>query len=128
MVLIDTSFYISLSFEHDANHKKAQKIIPYLKDKVTTEDILKETLTLISQRKGKKASIRFYNYLLEDTEIFPVESKHFELGLQIFLDPKLNKNISVVDCTTASICKEKGILKIVTFDSHFKSFSLKTTP
>src|SRR3989337_4561953 len=107
MILIDTSFYISLSFEHDSNYKRAKKIKVNLKNKATTEDILKETLTLISQRKGKKASIRFYNYLLEDTEIFPVESKHFELGLQIFLDPKLNKKISVVDCTTAAVCKDK---------------------
>src|SRR3990167_3179846 len=103
MVLSDTSFYISLSFEHDSNHKKAQKIIAGLKDKVTTEDILKETLTLISQRKGKTASIRFYNYLQEDTEIFPVEDKHFGHALQIFLDPKLNKDISVVDCTTVAV-------------------------
>src|SRR3990170_9110123 len=129
MIIIDSNFYIALAKDDDPNHKQAANIIKKINaSKGTTEDILKETLTVINQRNGKQASIKFYEYILEDTEIFPVESKHFELGLQIFLDPKLNKNIPVIDCTTATVCKDKGIQKIVTFDSHFKSFSLKTIP
>ena len=127
MKFIDTSFYLSATVESDSNNPKAKKIEEKIKnDEVcTSEDVLKEILTLISQRQGKEASIAFYNKLVIEAIIIPITSDIFVKALEIFLSPKLNKDISLIDCVTAAICKDKGIKKIVAFDSHFKKLGLE---
>src|SRR3989344_6018824 len=117
MKFIDTSFYLSATVESDSNNPKAKKIEEKIKnDEVcTSEDVLKEILTLISQRQGKEASIAFYNKLVIEAIIIPITSDIFVKALEIFLSPKLNKDISLIDCTAAAICKDKGIKEIVAF-------------
>lgn len=131
-VLIDSSFYIALVYTNDTNHLKAKKLVPDLAPtkytQLTTEDFLKETLTTISQRVGKAVSIDFYNALTTNTQIISVTPAHFHEGLQTFLEPNLNKNISLVDCIASIVCRDIRADAIVTFDSHFRRLKLKTIP
>ncbi len=129
MIFIDASFYISLSLYTDTNHKKAVRIAPYIKQqKITSEDILKETLTVISQRQGKSTSMKVSNEIASDTKILPVTSTRFHSGLELFTEKDLQKDISLIDCISAAICHELKIKQILTFDPHFRSFGLKTLP
>ncbi|MBI4064830.1 type II toxin-antitoxin system VapC family toxin [Candidatus Gottesmanbacteria bacterium] len=124
-ILIDASFYVSLALDTDTNHLKALKMVPKVIDfKVTTEDFIKETLTIISQRKGKRFCTSFYNSIL-DTEVYPVTTSVFQSGLRIFLGSKLNKDISLIDCIGSVVYKEVGASGILTFDSHFKDLGCK---
>lgn len=131
-VLIDSSFYIALVYTSDTNHLKAKKLVPDLAPpkytQVTTEDFLKETLTTISQRAGKTASIDFYKALMTNTQMIAVTPTHFREGLQVFLHPNLNKDISLIDCIAAAVYQDIHADVIVTFDRHFKSLQVKTLP
>ncbi|MBI3576490.1 PIN domain-containing protein [Candidatus Gottesmanbacteria bacterium] len=129
MIFLETSFLISLFVDADSNHQKARIRYPSgEKGLVTSEDNLKEALTVISQRRGRTASIDAYQQVIRDCDLLPVSSERFRAGLNLFLNPKLQKDISLIDCITAAICKELKIKKILTFDYHFKSFGLHLFP
>ncbi len=126
MIFLDSSFFISLFVNTDSNYSRARNHYPTgKKELVSSEDILKETLTFISQRRGRKASIDAYQQILTDCALLPVSSERFQAGLKLFLNPKLSKDISLIDCTTVAICKELHIHEVLAFDKHFKEFGLK---
>lgn len=123
MIFIDTSFYIAIALSTDSNHKKALAQLGKVEeDTVTSEDVIKETLTIISQRLGKTASQDFYTEIRAVSTIVPVTSEHYLAGLTQFLSSKTPKDISVIDCTSMAICTHLGIKKILTFDKHFRTF------
>jgi len=130
-ILVDSSFYIASLLPEDSNHESVKKIVQNLnkeRSEITTEDFLKEALTIISQRLGRKTAIDFYERLLETTYIAQITSEHFQKGLSIFLDPALNKNISLIDCIASIVYNEIGVDVILTFDRHFQKLDLKVIP
>lgn len=128
-MLVDSSLFIAFTLDTDLNHQKAARSFhPSLKTTCTTEDIIKETLTVISQRKGRLFAIEFFQGISQDIAILPVGTTRFQAGLQLFLNPKLQKDISLIDCTTAAICKELRIQRILSFDPHFRAFGLTIVP
>lgn len=128
MIFIDASFFISFAIDTDPNHTKALTNFPTKQNRITSEDVIKETLTVISQRKGKKFCIDFFDGIKEDTTILPISSQRYQEGLKLFLDPGLQKDISLIDCISAAVCKERGMKKILTFDRQFRSFGLTVVP
>lgn len=128
-LIIDSSFYVSLVIDGDVNHLRALVAAKKITGmKFTTEDFLKETLTVVSQRQGKFAAEVFYKYVITDTEILPVTTELFYAGLAKFLNPKLNKNASLVDCIGAAIYEDIRADAVATFDVHFKSLGVKVIP
>lgn len=129
MIFVDTSFLVAFFGDIDPNAGKAlefwSKVGP---EKVTSEDILKETLTILSQRVGRAGSIAAYDKIIEEFIILPVPSERYRAGLKLFLNPKLQKNVSLIDCISAAICHELGIKRILSFDGHFKALGIKTLP
>lgn len=120
---------MSLAIETDTNHLRAHLAAKKITGtKFTTEDFLKESLTVVSQRQGKQAAGIFFEYVISDTEILPVTTKLFHIGLEKFLDPKLNKNISLIDYIGAAIYEESQADAIASFDDHFKLLGLKVIP
>lgn len=129
MIVIDTSFFVSLFLARDPHASKAEALYPTIyEEKVVTEDILKETLTVISQRVGKRGSIDAYQRIAADCTILPVPSDRFAAGLTRFLDPKTPKDISLIDLITTSVCHELGIRRILSFDRHFQRLGLTVIP
>jgi predicted nucleic acid-binding protein len=130
MILIDSSFLISHSLESDRNYERAHKIFASLpeEEQAVTEDILKETLTVISQRRGREYCIKLYEQSSIKFTVLPVSSDDFQAGLKLFLNPKLQKNVSVIDCVSAAICHKLGIKRILSFDSDFQLLGLKVVP
>lgn len=129
MMFIDSSFFISFAIDTDANHLKASKNFPQQEEKpVTSEDIIKETLTVISQRKGKKFCIDFFKGIREDIIILEISSKRYHEGLKFFLDHQLQKDISLIDCISAALCKSLRIKTILSFDRHFKTLGFTVQP
>lgn len=128
MTFIDASFFIAFAIDTDPNHRKALANVSIKENPVTSEDVMKETLTVISQRKGKKFCIDFFDGISENIVILPVSSQRYQEGLKNFLDLQLQKDISLIDCISAAICKELKIKKILTFDRQFRSFGLTVIP
>lgn len=128
-LIIDSSFYLALAIDSDTNHLRALIAAKKISGaKITTEDFLKETLTVISQRQGKQAAGVFYQYVISDTEILPITTELFYIGLEKFLSPKLNKNISLIDCIGAAVYEDIRADAIASFDDHFKLLGLKVAP
>ena len=130
-LLIDTSFWVSLFWPEDFNHSQAQKKAQQVSGKYNlfvSDDILKETLTVISQRCGKTESRQAFTAISNQCQILPTDRDVFQNALTTFFYPKLQKDISVIDCETANIAKEKGMEFILTFDPHFKSLGLTPLP
>ncbi len=129
MIFIDTSFLVSFAIDTDSNHIRALSVrINSLKAQHTSEDIVKEALTVISQRKGKQFCIEFFAEISQNLTILPVNTDHFQAGLDLFLQPKLPKDISLIDCISVALCRELNIKKILSFDSHFRSLGLRPLP
>ncbi|OGG28792.1 hypothetical protein A2973_01980 [Candidatus Gottesmanbacteria bacterium RIFCSPLOWO2_01_FULL_49_10] len=129
MIVIDTSFFISLFLAKDPRASKAEEIYPTIhEEKVVTEDILKEALTIVSQRVGKAGSIDAYRRIARDCTILPVSPDRFSAGLTRFLDPKTPKDISLIDCITTAVCRDMGIKRILSFDRHFRALGLTVYP
>ena len=129
MIFVDTSFLVAFAVDGDPHHAKAKKELPSIDEqKCISEDVVKETLTVVSQRKGKPFCIEYFEGIGENYVMLPVNTERYQAGLNIFLDRKLQKNVSLIDCTSAAICHELGIRKILTFDDHFKLLGLKVVP
>ena len=128
-LIIDSSFYVSLALDTDSNHLRAHLAAKKITGtKFTTEDFLKESLTVVSQRQGKQASRIFFEYVISDTEILPVTTRLFHIGLEKFLQPELNKNISLIDCIGAATYEDIRADAIASFDSDFKLLGVKVIP
>lgn len=129
MIFVDSSFLISLLLEHDSNYHKARNTwLSVNEETVISEDILKEILTVVSQRKGRKSCIEAYRKIIEENILTAPDKEHFQSGLQLFLNPKLQKDISLIDCISAAICKKLRIKTILTFDRHFRTLGLTVRP
>lgn len=128
-LLVDTSFFVALALPSDPNHIPARKLFKTIFAKRnyvdTTEDFIKETLTIVSQRAGKAIAMDFYRLIETVTRIIPVTSKYYQAGLEIFLNPKLNKNVSLIDCVGAAVYEDIRADAIATFDDHFKALGVK---
>lgn len=125
-IFFDASYYVSLANKNDSNHHRSISISKTLENKphypFISNFIFLETVTIISQRAGRKKSILFGEYLKNKIEIVKItdllEQKTWELFKQI-----KDKDVSFVDCSTLAVLKEKNITQIVTFDHHFEKFS-----
>ena len=75
MIFADSSFLITLAMDIDPNHNKALGAIPVDdQGRTTCEDVIKETLTVISQQKGKKFCIEFFDGISREYVILPATS------------------------------------------------------
>lgn len=129
MMFTDSSFFIAVALSSDGHHAKAVNALSQIpKPLITSEDVVKETLTIISQRLGKQKCIEFFKRVLATTKILPITSDRFHRGLEIFLRADLQKDISLIDCITATIAAEIGVKTILTFDRHFKTFGITVQP
>lgn len=127
-LIIDSSYWISFFWSDDPNHTKSNKIAQIVSGKyvlLTSEDILKETLTVISQRCGRLESQKAYEAICNQCEILPTTKEVFQMALQHFFNPKLQKDISVIDCEIAIMTKTNNIRYVLTFDPHFRYLGCK---
>ena len=122
-LLIDTSYWISVLWDQDTNHEKALRIARAVQNKYvlfTSEDVLKETLTVLSQRLGKKSVQKAYRAICEQCEIVHTSSEDFEMSLEIFFSLS-KKDVSLIDCELAHHFQKEGYDALLTFDKHFSS-------
>lgn len=128
-IFIDTDALIALNDSSDLLHKKALKtlkkisqfdFIPYL-----STNILLESLTIVSQRIGKKQAILLLKELRSGkyTVVHPNEKLVFTAE-EIFKSIK-SKNVSYSDCLSFAIARAHGIEWVFSFDLHFRKQGFK---
>lgn len=128
-VFVDTDVFVALNDKSDRLHEKVTEILEKIAGlrlrPFTSTNVLLETLTIISQRVGKRESLLLLDELRSGKYqiVHPAE----ELVLQaedIFRSIK-SKNVSYSDCLNFAIAKAYNIDWIFSFDVHFKKQGFK---
>ena len=120
-IFADTNFFVALFHPADALHEDARQIATVCSAASTlfviSNFIFLETVTVLSQRRGKDIAIAAGNYLLSNPFI---EVVHVDEALQretwnIFRNTPA-KNTSFVDASIMAILKVEEISTLLTFD------------
>lgn len=120
-IFADTSTLVSLYSKTDSNHAKAVQIIKSYKNNplIISKYIFAETVTILSQREGKKQSIKV-GEVLKNVYVWADINQEIEnLAWEIF-KKQTSKNVSFVDCTTIALYQDGAFDKLFSFDSDFK--------
>ena len=122
MIFIDSGFLIALFIAKDRWHRKAVKLIDNIeklpkKDKILSNLIIEEIVTMIGSLIGAKEAVEVYNYIHDNYTIFAENKELYDNSMGIFL--KYDATLSLTDSTNVEIMKKLGIHKIVSFDSDF---------
>lgn len=119
MIFIDSSFFIAAMNKKDQWHQNAGEILPIIKneEKIISELILSESVTLIGSLFGVKTGLKLFNYILDNHEIHYLDKNLIFDAMEIFL--KYNGTLSFADSVSVQIMKDLQIEKIVSFDSDF---------
>ncbi len=119
MIFIDASFFIAAINKNDQWNEKAGKILPTIRreEKVTSELILSESVTLIGSLFGGKTGLKLFNYILDNHNVRYTDKELNSNAMEIFL--KYDGTLSFADSVSVEIMKNLGIESIVSFDSGF---------
>ncbi len=125
-VFIDANAFVANTLTSDPLHDKAQTVTKHLRqqsvDFFTTSDVLKEALTIISQRGDKESALKFLKRTVDaksGINIIFINQNLNEEGIIIFKKVK-QKDISAVDCTSFAVMKMLEVKEVFTFDKHFE--------
>ncbi len=128
-IFIDTDALVALNDSSDLLHKKALKILEKISRfgfvSFLSTNVLLETLTIISQKMGKKQAILLLEELRSGkyTIIHPNEKLIF-VTEEIFKSIK-SKNVSYSDCLSFAVAGACDIEWVFSFDVHFKKQGFK---
>lgn len=124
MIILDSSFLVSVEVETDQNHERAVEI----RNKIIKGDfgelfisdyIFDETVTVtFNKTKDLNKAVEVGEILMGLTEILKVEEKTLEETWKIFKNQKKTM-FSFTDCTILALMQEKGIKNLATFDEDF---------
>lgn len=130
-VFIDSNIFIALLDESDSTHDKASKLVAELGTRafnpVTSNFVVNETITVVSQRIGKSNAVRFADYLYfgdHNIKVITVDRDVEERALEVLKRTK-SKNISFCDCTIYAIMNRYGMSALASFDKHMQKGSFK---
>ena len=118
MIFVDANFIIAIASSVDQWHDRAVKLLPKVKkeERIISEPIISEIITLVGKFHGAKAAINVYNYI-KDTHLIYKNEKLFDETIVNYL--KYDSTLSFADSTAITIMKELDIQKIVSFDKDF---------
>ncbi len=119
MIFIDTSFFIAAVNKQDQWHGKAAEILPIIKkeEKVTSELILSESVTLVGSLFGGKEGLKLFDYILDNHELHYVNKEMNFSAIETFL--KYDGILSFADSVSIELMRNLEIDEIVSFDSDF---------
>ncbi|MBZ9570632.1 PIN domain-containing protein [Methanobrevibacter sp. TMH8] len=122
MIFIDSGFLIALFIDKDQWHEDAVKLIDNIdefpkKDKILSNLIIEEIITMIGSLIGAKEAVEVYNYIHDNYTVFTENKELYDRSMRTFL--KYDATLSLTDSTNVEIMKELKIHEIVSFDSDF---------
>lgn len=118
LILIDSNFFISLLDKKNIHHKKAKKLLKKIenKEKVVTDGVLLESITLAGSLFGGKIATALYHNIKDNYNIY--KTYHL-LDKGMITHLKYDGNLSLVDTIMIETMKELNINEILSFDSDF---------
>lgn len=123
MIFIDSSFYLSLLKSRDSNHEKAAtqwRSLPDDAQKMTSQAIVGEVLTVGSQRHDRQLTIAFVEEIRNGNTIIVLETAPLVARAWEIFKRVTKKDVSWVDCYSLAIIEAYKIPTVFTFDKDFK--------
>ena len=122
--LADTWYLIALFDPHDSHHQRARRIDRFTsRDLIATHDgVFSETLTYFSGDGGlvRRRIVDFVRARQRDAAWYVGRSSDlFNRALALYAE-RLDKEYSLVDCTSMVLMRERGITHVLTNDHHFR--------
>ena len=128
---IDTSAILAILNASDRFHPPAREAWNALLNSeatlFTSNYILLETSALLQHRFGIDALRLFEGDLLPVFEIYWVDQPIHEQGMSALLAAN-RRDLSLVDCTSFEIMRQRGLKKVFTFDPHFREQGFDLLP
>lgn len=125
-IFIDASFFCAFYNKNDALFEKASSYTELINHQkiYTSNFILLESYTVISQRVTRKVAIEFGKAIqnMPGIKIIKIDQPLEETSWDIFKNIP-DKNMSYVDCSIIATMKEHSIKQLLTFDSQFKKYT-----
>lgn len=122
--LLDSDILFSLYNSLDINHLKARKIFKkILREQTifwTTNLVLQETVTVISNRLSQKDAVNFLERFWQiNIKVFFINEKLTEKAWELFKKQLKNKT-SFVDCANVIVYKELALDTLFSFDKFYQ--------
>jgi len=132
-VFVDTSAWVALANEDDANHKKAAAVYPSLlkiqKGLVTSNLIIAETYVLLLNELGHHAAMNFLERIKTSPRIMKMYSNDDVEGDAVgILGRYDDQDFSYTDAVSFVIMKRQKIRKAFCFDKHFATAGFESIP
>src|SRR3989344_5212909 len=125
-VFIDSNIFIAELNKDDSLHNRAKVILGNIEKQnlsaVTSNFIVNEVITVLSQRVSKTTAITFADFIYDgDTAIdIMTINRNIEIKAIEYLKNLKSKNISFCDCATLAVLDLFSIDNLATFDRDFK--------
>lgn len=125
-VFIDSNIFIAELNKDDSLHDRAKAILRNIEKQnlsaITSNFIVNEVITVLSQRVSKTTAITFANFIYDsDTAVdIMTISRNIEIKAIDYLKNLKSKNISFCDCATLAVLDLFTIDNLATFDKDFK--------
>ncbi len=131
MIFLDTSGIIAISDNKDLFYEKAFKWWNNNQQEtlITSNLVILETLGWIRYKRGHKLAIKVGKHLLEGSgiQIERITEDDEQRSWQLF-QTRTERGLSLIDCTSAVLCKRRAIKNIFTFDTDFKNLGFILIP
>lgn len=127
-VFVDASAFVALYYAEDPHADAARRVSRELTNQgaelYTSNYIVAETLTVVSQRAGKAVALAFGGKVRRgDVTLVRVTDDIEDEAFGVFAQAP--KDVSYVDCTCVVACRRLGIPTIFSFDRHFARYRLR---
>lgn len=128
---VDTSAFLAVLGKDDENHSKARTVWGELLEEraplVTSNYVLVETLAILQHRMGLDAVHLFHTDVYPILEVEWVADGLHEKGMGSVLTAR-RRNLSLVDCVSFEVMRQRDIRKVFAFDAHFKEQGFEVRP
>jgi predicted nucleic acid-binding protein len=122
-LVVDTSAFLALLNASDRAHEQAEAIWIQLRERnetlLTTNYVLLETISLIGRRFGMDLVRAFQRDFVPLVEVTWVDSAIHERAMAALLTAGL-RDLSLVDCVSFEVMRQKGVEHAFAFDPHFE--------
>jgi predicted nucleic acid-binding protein len=120
-IFVDTNYFVALYNGYDALHERAKEMAEIIEKQdiqmVFSNFVFFETVTVLSQRRGRRLANSAGEYLLTGAyaEIVHIDEKLHNYSWHIFQEVR-DKNVSFVDCSIIAVMHMEDIKALLTFD------------
>ena len=120
MTFLETSFLVALFVEKDHHHKKALKLYPTLKNKIISQMVIYETLTVLRKKNQDNESLKkVYKFLITTEDITVLNDViYYDKALKYTFD----NYVGFFDNLSYVVMKNNDIKEIASFDPDFEIF------